>query len=275
MLTVSGSVFADNTANAGPATSTSAGGSAQVFAAGGAIENNDGGLIISRGIFTGNVGNSADASSEIDACGGAIHSGPASIAGSTLVNNTANAGSTPGVIYAYGGAVDSTSYSTSLTVTGSTLVNNTANSGSGATALYAAGGGMSVVDATVQDSLVADNTVNSGSGIGAVYLSGGGIDVNGTVTLQGTLVLNNKVNTDAGSGQAARDSHAVGGGIAVEDGAALTLNFTMVAGNLSVDTPSDISLSGTGQVNPASVHNLIGDGGSGGLVNGVNGNVIL
>jgi hypothetical protein len=271
-LTVSGAVFADNTANAGPA--TSAGGTALIWGAGGAIEN-DGGLRISRGIFTGNVGNAADASGEIDARGGAIDSGPASIAGSTLANNTANAGSTPGVIRADGGAIHSTSSSTPLTLAGSNVVNNSANSGSGATALYAGGGGLSVMDATVQDCLVAGNTVNSGTGIGAIYLSGGGIDVNGTATLQGTLVLNNNVNTDAPSGQAAQDSYAVGGGVAVEDGAALTLNFTMVTGNLSVYTPSDISLLGTGQVNPASTHNLIGAGGSGGLVNGVNGNVVL
>src|SRR5262249_6416970 len=124
------------------------------------------------------------------------------------------------------------------------------------------------------DSLVTGNIVNSGSGIGAVSLAGGGIDVSGTVTVQGTLVLNNNVNTDPGSGQAAQGSFAVGGGIAVEDGAVLTLNFTRVTGNQSVDTPSAISLLGTGQVTPASRHNLIGDGGAGGLVNGVNGNVV-
>jgi hypothetical protein len=54
----------------------------------------------------------------------------------------------------------------------------------------------------------------------------------------------------------------------------LTLNSSVVTGNLSLNTPSDISLLGTGQVNPASRHNVIGDGGSGGLVNGFNGNVV-
>jgi hypothetical protein len=280
-LTVSRSVFRENTANAGPVTSP--GGSAQIDSAGGAIEN-DGALTISRGIFTGNVGNSADASGEIHAAGGAIEDdagggfldvGPVSIAGSTLANNTANAGSSPGAIYAYGGAIDNPSSSTALSLTGSTLVNNTANSGSGATALYAGGGGLAVVDATVQNTLVAGNVVNSGSGVGAVYLSGGGLVVGGTATLQGTLVLDNNVNTDPGSGQAAADSYAGGGGIAVEGGALLTLNFSTVTDNLSLDTPSDIALLGTGQVNAASVHNLIGEGGSGGLTNGAGGNLVL
>jgi hypothetical protein len=48
-----------------------------------------------------------------------------------------------------------------------------------------------------------------------------------------------------------------------------------VAGNFTLDTPSDLSARDGGRVDPASASNLIGDGGSGGLVNGVNGNVVL
>jgi hypothetical protein len=123
--------------------------------------------------------------------------------------------------------------------------------------------------------VVAHNVVNDGSGVGTAYLSGGGLDVGDQVTVQGARVLDNNVNTDAGAGQAGHGSYAFGGGITVEDGAVLTLNFSTVTGSLSFHTASGISLLGTGQVNPASSHNVIGEGGSGGLVNGVNGNVVL
>jgi hypothetical protein len=54
----------------------------------------------------------------------------------------------------------------------------------------------------------------------------------------------------------------------------LTLNDSGVAGDRSFHTPSDVDVQG-GQVDPASANKLIGTGGSGGLVNGVNGNVVL
>ena len=63
--------------------------------------------------------------------------------------------------------------------------------------------------------------------------------------------------------------------IAVEDGAVLTLQRSVVLGNRNVAAPSDIALLGSGQVDPASAHNLLGVGGSGGLVNGANDNLVL
>jgi hypothetical protein len=273
-LTINGCVFRDNTANAGPATAPA--GFGVVLALGGGIYTN-GNLTIRGGTFTGNVANSADASSEIHAFGGAIENegpeflgaGVTRLAGSTLANNVANTGSTPGQIFASGGALDSPA----ATITRSSLIDNAVNAGS-ASAVYAEGGGMRVGDGTVRGSLVANNVVNAASGIGAFYLAGGGIDVLGHLTLRGSFVLDNNVNTGAGTGRAAKDSYAVGGGIAVEDGAVLTLDATAVTGNLRGHTPSDITVLPGGKVNNASADNLIGPGGSGGLVNGVNGNAV-
>jgi hypothetical protein len=58
-----------------------------------------------------------------------------------------------------------------------------------------------------------------------------------------------------------------GGGIRIAGGSTVTLTNTIVAGN----TPSDID---GGNVQASSRHNLIGIGGSGGLVNGVDGNLV-
>jgi hypothetical protein len=55
----------------------------------------------------------------------------------------------------------------------------------------------------------------------------------------------------------------------------VTVNESVLVGNFALDTPSDIDVHDGGQVDPASANNLIGPGGSGGLVNGVNGNVVL
>src|SRR5262249_24762321 len=59
-----------------------------------------------------------------------------------------------------------------------------------------------------------------------------------------------------------------GGGLLINQGSATLLN-TIVSGNTS-----DIGRDGTGEVSATSSFNLIGTGGSGGLVNGVNGNQV-
>jgi hypothetical protein len=62
----------------------------------------------------------------------------------------------------------------------------------------------------------------------------------------------------------------MGGGLLVSGGMC-QLNNSIVAGNFSGTTPSDIS---GGTVAPASSYNVIGPGGSGGLINGVNHNQV-
>ena len=111
-----------------------------------------------------------------------------------------------------------------MTLTDSTVSGNSADSGGG---LYNDG------TMTLTDSTVSGNSAFSG---------GGGLYNDGTTTLTNCTVSGN---TSLGSG----------GGIA-NDGN-LTLNNTIVAGNISTGTiDNDIS----GQVQPTSAYNLIGDG---------------
>ena len=94
--------------------------------------------------------------------------------------------------------------------------------------------------------------------------------------MSSTVVAFNHMNTNPNTGGAfdPNPSSAVGGGVDVAGGT-LTLNHSSVAGNFTLDAPSDVNARDGGQVDPASANNLIGTGGSGGLVNGVNGNVVL
>jgi hypothetical protein len=55
----------------------------------------------------------------------------------------------------------------------------------------------------------------------------------------------------------------------------VTLNNCTLAANYALVGLSNIDLSAGGQVDPDSANNFIGMGGSGGLVNGVNSNVIV
>src|SRR5262249_20814628 len=97
----------------------------------------------------------------------------------------------------------------------------------------------------------------------------------GALVVEGSRVMFNAVNTDPGTGPAPGADMA-GGGIEIQGSAArLTLNNSVVAGNFALGTPSDIDVHDGGVVDPASANNRIGTGGSGGLVNGVNGNNVL
>jgi hypothetical protein len=145
------------------------------------------------------------------------------------------------------------------------------NTGS-AIELNASGGGVSAAGGTVADSIIAFNVVNAGANIPLISVFGGGIHDTGTMTVSNTVVVFNDVNTNPSAGQASSTSE--GGGVDV-DGGSLRLNHSSVAGNFAFTDASDVSVQNNGQVDPASANNLIGAGGSGGLVNGVNGNVVL
>jgi hypothetical protein len=114
--------------------------------------------------------------------------------------------------------------------------------------------------------------------VSVLFASGGGIYDTGDLSVTGSAVLFNDLNTnpDASTGSIPGGATTGGGGIEVFGGAArLTLNHSSVAGNFVLGAPSDIDAHNGGVVAPASANNLIGTGGSGGLVNGVNGNVVL
>src|SRR5262249_26010230 len=139
------------------------------------------------------------------------------------------------------------------------------------------GGGLWVAGGTITSSNVSFDIVNSGSGIPVMYLSAGGIYDRGGLTLTGSYVTYNKINTDPPSGQGLR-SFATGGGMFVDGSAALvTLNKTTMAANYALDPVAgrtNLNVRGGGRVDPDSANNFIGGGSNSGLVNGVNGNVL-
>jgi hypothetical protein len=179
----------------------------------------------------------------------------------TLRGGLEQQGYTPGL----GGAIFNRGGS--LTVSASTLVGNTATFGGG---IAATGGSVTVVS----NSTLAGNqgggidasdgsvtVVSNSTLVGNTAISGGGISVSG-----GSVTVSNS--TPAGK---------QGGGISVYAipppvrNSTVTLRNTLVARNTLTDgvTPSDVS-GGLDTTN--SWNNLIGTGGGGGLIDGVQGN---
>ncbi len=159
----------------------------------------------------------------------------------TLTDCTISGNSTTG----QGGGVCAFQNST-LLFTGCTISGNYAKSDGGG--LYAAGGTATLTNCTI-------------SGNYARY--GGGSDsVNAMESLTLCTISNNYATVS-------------GGGLYDGDSSAVTLIDTIVAGNNEglPDPPSDIA--GPSAVEGSSLNNLIGTGGSGGLVNGSNGNIVL
>ena len=190
--------------------------------------------------------------------GGGIYSnGTLTVINSTIANNLAylgggidNNGTLAAVndtiannsATASGGGISNDSQGT-LTVTNSTIANDSATYGGG---IYNDG------TLTVTNSTFASNSATSG---------GGAIYNNNTLTAVNDTIAYNTV------------ASGYGGGLDVYGGTA-TLDNTIVALNTRAGTPNDISLS-FGTVNTTnSDNNLIGTGGSGGLTNGVNGNLV-
>lgn len=120
----------------------------------------------------------------------------------------------------------------------STVSSNTASFGAG----VSDNGNMTAVDSTIADN-------NASSQGGGVYDSGGATIVNTTIAF---------------------NTAPQGGGIDLSGGSA-TLDNTIVASN-KVATLSTVASDVLGAVGSDSSHNLIGTGGSGGLLNGTNGN---
>ena len=130
-----------------------------------------------------------------------------------------------------------------LTVTDSTLTDNSAVDSGGAIANF---GSLSLTNGTL---------VGNTAGLG------GGVRNDGTMTLIHATLTGNAA--------------GAGGGVssAVSSPPGTTLMNTIVGGNTLADgvTPDDLA----GDVSGTSSNNLIGPGGSGGLVNGVNGNIVV
>ena len=170
-----------------------------------------------------------------DSSGGINNAGTMTLTDSTIANNSVYA------IANYG----------PMTVTDSTIDDNSAYEGEGAIYNYDA---MTVTDSTIDDN------------------SGGGISNHGPMTVtQSTIAYNSGdvfggiFNSDFITFADSTIADNSGGGIDSVEGT-ITLDNTIVA----LNTGSDIA----GTVSSSSAYNLIGTGGSGGLVDGVNGNQV-
>jgi hypothetical protein len=225
--------------------------------------------------------------------GGALYvdGGAVTLSNSTLADNAAQGGPGGGgfgLVAGTGGTGEGGAIyvaAGSVTLNNSTLADNAAQGGRGGSpamgiggdggageggAIYVAAGAV-----TLNNSTLADNAAQGGpGGSGSITPfgqapsgadgagQGGAIYVNGGA---GATLLNSTLSGNTVSGQ--------GGGL-YSDGT-VTLNNSIVGGNTLSDgtTPSDID--GGGDVTAASSHNLIGPGGSGGLADGVNGNIVV
>jgi chitinase len=220
--------------------------------------------------------------------GGIYNNGPLTIADSTISGNSVSGGGKGGgvanedttsmtdctisgnaVSGGSGGGIDN---ETSLTLTGCSV---TGNSASGQTA----GGGIYNTNSlVVTESTIAGNSAD---------FAAGGIYSNGMVTITDSTIANDSAGLGGGiynyggSLTAANDtisgnSSGVAGyaGGLITSGTAVTLENTIVALNTTAAVAGDISAINGGSVSPTSGYNLIGTGGSGGLINGVNGNQV-
>jgi hypothetical protein len=182
-----------------------------------------------------------------------------------------------------------------LTVTNSTVANNQAAGGTGGQGGAGGDGGAgSVVDLSrgkIEGS-PGDGGVGGAGGAGGTASGGGLVRGAGLSYVVNATIAYNQAVAGAGSaggrgGQKGGNAYiyspsgsdgsgglATGGGLSAGDGTAgpnsVILANTIVARNSAGKVADDVS----GAVNPRSSHNLIGTGGSGGLANGITGNLV-
>jgi predicted outer membrane repeat protein len=242
---------------------TVTGNSVSTSQAGGGIENIGSGIAtLNNSTFAGNTANGSSSSASSGA--GIGNSGTMTITGSTFDRNTAN--SDGGAIYNDGTVTVNTSSFTNnvafsdggairsggnLSLSGCTFAWNTASS---------VGGALDTSDANMSASncTFASNTAISG-GAGIIFDSG-----SGSATLTNDTITGNRV------------SHGTSGtyGAGIYCNRPVLLQNTIVAGNFQGAAPSATANDIYGAVNASSSFNLIGTGGSGGLINGTNGNQV-
>jgi hypothetical protein len=175
--------------------------------------------------------------------GGIFNAGTMLVADSTISNNSSStSGSDGGGIYNRG----------QLTIERSTIANN-GDGGIAATITRFGGGIYNSGHLTLSDSTVSGNLARIGAGI----------------YNDQTLIIRNSTLTLNRAGQLV-------GGLALHNGSTTILEHTIVAGNFSGpdgdETPSDLIM---GTASLTASYSLIGDPATaGGLVNGVNGNIV-
>jgi fibronectin-binding autotransporter adhesin len=226
--------------------------------------------------------------------GGIRNGGKLRITHSAIISNRANGGSAQG-----GGAgINSTG---ALDVEYCTFVDNIGGVAGGAIRLASPTGSFDLSLLTVRYSTFSGNSSRNGGALGlargvalivgstfngnsAVNGSGGAMTVeDGSLTVTGSTVSGNST-TDRGGGIAARgqlivqhstivdNSGPSGAGIRTDINGAVTLTHSIVARNWNGSTPSDLVVASIGATGG---YNLIGHAATaGGLVHGVNGNIV-
>ncbi len=227
---------------------------------GGAIDT-EGSLTVDACIVTGNIATTGN--------GGGVNNNSFAAAtvglrDSTLSGNSATTGN--------GGGVSNSNFS-AITITNCSITGNSA----------ASGGGLEILSSGKV--IVGSSTFSTNSAS-----SGGAIQDSGTLSMTNSTLYGNTTGSGGGGGLAVSGSGAsaaltnvtvtanstnqgVGGGINVAAGDVLTLNNTLVAGNLQTSTPGPDDLAGA--VATSSSFNLIGVGTNlSGITNGKQGNQI-
>jgi len=186
--------------------------------------------------------------------GGIQNSGTLTLTNCTVSDNTANAVQT--ISFGEGGGIHNVGM---LTLTNCTVSGNNAVNFGGGIFNSSSAGELTLTNCTVSG----NNAVNFGGGI---FNSSSG----GEPTLTNCTVTQNHADND-------NNGFGSGGGI-LNDGNTMTLLNTIVADNYkgsgNTATKNDIYIADTGTIDAASSNNLIGTGGSGGLVDGVNDNIV-
>jgi hypothetical protein len=178
--------------------------------------------------------------------GGGINSARILTLSGVLV--AANTASNP--TFGAGGGIFNTG---TLTVLDSTVANDSAT-GLGGGGIFNNAGTLSIIDSTI-----ANNTA-----VNAFYGGGAILNNSGSLTLVSATVADNTINGGA------QGSTPLGGGLDQILGATAALYDTIVAANSDLSTGSPVPSDIAGTANSASAYDVIGDGGSGGLINGSN-----
>jgi hypothetical protein len=207
----------------------------------GNVSSNDGGgiFVYDSLVLTNSEVNGNDAA---DAGGGIYvnNSAYATMIDTTIDSNVATFG---GGVFGYLAAGER------LQIQNSTISNNTTSSTGGGITISAATGSNTYV--SIVNSTISGNSSSSSGGLRVRYGAA-------NVEIVNTTITDNQGND--------------GGGIRTLDGAHVTLLNSIVAENVNNSSAdSDIY----GSIESASSYNLIGRGGSGGLSNGTNGNIVL
>jgi FG-GAP-like repeat len=206
---------------------------------------NSGTLTVNGCTFNGNVASQA---------GGGIDNDTGTL---TVTNCTFATNAAP-----FGGGIDN--FGGTLIVTGTTFNGNTSLTMAAGNSNLPDGGGIENLNGTL--------SVTNSTFYGNMAIRGGGLfnltTAPDTATLTNVTITANTDNVTAGGS---------GGGIRQgPTGPGLDLNNTIVAGNVQAGTTTadDISVATGGTMAATSANNLIGTGGSGGLINGTNGNLV-